>query len=234
MDNAIRRLLAPRIEKHCLLLLKDGYFKHAALEAMILVERALKDKGQIEGRQFGVNLIGNLFDGKHGVRLPVPLGEDLHQKTERYFKGVYAYYRNYAAHDGSQIDEKIATRILIIASELLELIDASELTLEESGGIEGLVRVGRFKSEETLRKLLTLLEGHHMPEGTYDGLFEEIAKNGLDESMLEPALKLGLVEMHSAQLEQPVDPSWHGEMIEWFELTDLGRSALGAIAAKAT
>ena len=48
--------------------------------------------------------------------------------------------------------------------------------------------MGRFESEETLRKVLTLLDGYHMPEHTYDGLYETV-ENGLDESMLEATFR---------------------------------------------
>lgn len=159
MDYELRALLAPRITKHCLQLLQDGHFKHAAREAMVQVEMALKEKGRIEGIQYGATLIGNLFAGKEGVKLRVPLGEELQPKAEQYFRGVFSYYRNYTAHDGSKIGEKISLRILIIASELLDLIDASELTLADSGGVEGLVRAG-FGSTKRLRELLAVLDGY--------------------------------------------------------------------------
>jgi hypothetical protein len=123
----------------------------------------------------GAQLIGNLFAGKAGVKLCVPLGEELQNHAKKYFKGVFSYYRNYAAHDGSAIDEKIALRILIIASELLELIDASDLTLTDSGGVDGLVRIGQFANDKRLGVLLTLLDNYHMPESTYDGLYEDLA-----------------------------------------------------------
>ena len=128
MNDAIENLLAPRIEKNCMSLFNDGHFRHSAREAMVQVEIALKEKGKVEDVEFGVQLIGNLFAGKGGVRLRVPLGNELQIHAEKYFKGVFSYYRNYVAHDGSKIDEKLALRILIIASDLLELIDASELT----------------------------------------------------------------------------------------------------------
>ncbi len=71
---------------------------------MVHVEMALKEKGKVEDIQFGAKLIGDLFAGKSGVRLRVPLGEELQVQAEQYFKGVFSYYRNYAAHDGSRID----------------------------------------------------------------------------------------------------------------------------------
>ena len=233
MDDKIQELLAPRITKHCLQLLKDGHFKHAAREAMVQVEMALKEKGRIEDIQFGATLIGNLFAGKQGVKLRIPLGEELQPQAEKYLKGVFSYYRNYTAHDGSKIDEKISLRILIIASELLDLIDASELTLADSGGVEGLVKIGGFGSAKRLGELLALLDEYFMPEQTYDGLYENLAEKGFGQVELELVIQLNLVEMHSGEFETP---STHfgerTEIMEWFELTDLGRETLKSIEAQ--
>ena len=44
MEVNIKTLLHPRIEKHCEILFDDGHYKHAASEAMIQVELALKEK----------------------------------------------------------------------------------------------------------------------------------------------------------------------------------------------
>ncbi len=227
MNDKIRKLLSPRIEKHCWPLYSDGYFKHAARESMVQVEMALKEKGKIQDIQFGRQLINNLFAGKHEVKLKAPIGEAQQEYAKEYFKGVFAYYRNYSAHDGSKIDEKVALRILIIASELLDLIDASDLTLTDKGGVAGLVRVGGFETVERLERILTLLSDYHMPEETYDGLFWDLTKNGFSKNDLDSVFKLDLVVMHSAMIEMPTDQTM--EDIEWFELTILGREALKSI-----
>lgn len=230
MNDIIRKLLSPRIEKNCLPLYEDGHFKHAARDSMVQVEMALKEKGKVQDIQFGKQLINSLFAGKHEVKLRVPIGEDLQEYAKQYFNGVFAYYRNYTAHDGSKIDEKIALRILIIASELLDLIDASNLTLTDKGGVAGLVRVGGFETVERLGRILTLLNDYHMHEDTYDGLFEDLAENGFTENDLNSVFMLDLVVMHSTEIEMPLDPT--EEVLDWFELTDLGREALKSIEAQ--
>ena len=228
----IQELLAPRITKNCVPQFRGGYFKGAAHEAMIQVELALKEKGRVEGTQFGVNLIKDLF-GRSGVTLRVPLGQELQADAEKFFIGVFKYYRNYAAHDGSKIDQRIALRILILASELLELIDASELTLADSGDVEGLVRVGGFENAGRLGELLALLDHYTMPAGTYDGLFEGLAMNGFKDEELTRAVELNLIEMHSGEGETSFDSPSETEVMEWFELTKLGREALESIKAEA-
>jgi hypothetical protein len=228
---AISELLVPRILKHCLLLFQAGFFKNAAHDAMVQVEIALKQKGKITNKTFGANLIGNLFAGQKGVRLRVPLGEELQGEAESYFRGVFSYYRNYTAHDGSKIDEKLALRILILASELLELINASELTLEDSGGVEGLIRIGEFGTADRLGFLLRMLDHYSMFAGSYEGLYENLAANGFSETELEQAIELDLVEMHSGAVETFAGRD-EMEVMEWFELTERGQEALETIAAK--
>ena len=137
MDEKFLTLIAPRIEKHCLPLFDAGFFKDSAREALVQVEKAMKEKGKTGTKMYGVRLIKGLFEGKKGYIAESSSGEDLQESAKEYFKGVFSYYRNYVAHDGSLVDDKIALRILIVASELLELIESSELKLTDRGGVEG-------------------------------------------------------------------------------------------------
>jgi len=167
--------------------------------------------------------------GKEGVLLRVPLGDDLQESAKEYFKGVFSYYRNYVAHDGSLVDEKVALRVLIVASELMELIESSELTLTDHGGVSEIVRIGDFGSEKRLRMLLDLLDGYHMPESTYDGLFEMLAMNGFDEKAVEQTISLGLVVMTQGYVEVPGrGPYPEFEDHEWFELGPVGKEIMEA------
>jgi len=228
MNEGLLTLIVPRIEKHCVSLFDGGFFKESAREALVQVEKAIKEKGKTGNTLYGVRLIKNMFEGKEGVLLRVPLGEDLQEHARKYFEGVFSYYRNYVAHDGSLVDEKIALRILIVASELLELIESSELTLTDRGGVKELVRIGGFESEERLRTLLGLLDNYHMPESTYDGLFEMLAMNGFDDDGLEQAINLGLVEMRHGPVEVPSRGRYQEyEDCEWFELSELGKEVVG-------
>jgi hypothetical protein len=69
-----------------------------------------------------------------------------------------------------------------------------------------------------------------MPEDTYDGLFEDLAENGFTENDLNSVFMLDLVVMHSTEIEMPLNPT--EEVLDWFELTDLGREALKSIEAQ--
>ena len=222
------KLLAPRIENNCLEVYKKGLYPDTARRAMIQVELALKEKGHLGREYCGTKLIKRVVGGRDGIALKVPLGDDLQDEAQKYFESVFSYYRNYVAHDGNRIDERSSLRILIIASELLEMLDSSGLTLTDLGGIDGLVRAGEFGTSLNLVQLLDFLDGYWMPELVYDGLFEALALNGFNDDHLESVINFGLIEMHSFICEEPNLITLRGEpdMIEKYELTDLGRQVI--------
>ncbi len=224
MEIDIKKLLAPRIKKHCLSLYQSGEYKHASREAMVQVELALRERGRLGSESFGKGLIQRLFKGHQGVLLRVPLGDDLQEVAQKYFEGVFSYYRNYTAHDGARIDELSSLRILVVASELLEMLNASALTISDRGGIEGIVRLVNCGTSQRLLELLRLLDGYWMPELTYDGLFEDLYKSGFNDDHLESIIEIGLIEMSKFTGEDP----WNEkpETMERFNLTELGRQVL--------
>jgi hypothetical protein len=63
MEYNVIELLSPRIQKYCLPVWRDEHFKHAAHQAMILVEQALKEKGLTieKHKKFGQALVTSLF-----------------------------------------------------------------------------------------------------------------------------------------------------------------------------
>jgi hypothetical protein len=95
--TSIKELLAPRIVKNCVPQFQHGYFRAAAIEAMIQVEMALKEKGKVEGNQFGVNLIKDLF-GRNGVTLRVPLGQELQADAAKLIKELLCEFSFWLAN----------------------------------------------------------------------------------------------------------------------------------------
>ena len=104
MKGSVDRLLHSRIVKHCTPLYLDGHYKHAAAEAMTQVEQAAKEKSGIT-KMFGVTLMRHVFGEGTGIKLRVPFGEQMQKGARSYFEGTFAYYRNYAHHEGERIDE---------------------------------------------------------------------------------------------------------------------------------
>lgn len=125
------KILHQRIIDKCLSLYQDGYFPHAAFESRKQVELALKEKTDIKEKLFGARLINQIFGSGKGIKLKNPLGDDLQEQKKSFFNGTFSYYRNYAAHDGSKIDEVMCIRIMVIASNLLDIINASAISFED-------------------------------------------------------------------------------------------------------
>lgn len=232
-SKGIEVQLSPRIYKHCIKLWQDDHYKHAAREAVIQVEQALKEKGLVKDRKFGRTLINSLFTlgGNHkNVKLRVPLGDDLQEQARKYFESVFSYYRNYLMHDGSRVDKNISLRILIVASELLDLIDASYLSYEDLGGIEGLLESAVFDSEEQLYGVLQTCDGYALPFNDAEGLREVIfEKYGAFDRHLDAVLELSLVSYTDCVI--PYDCDTGIDELGWLELTELGKQFIDKIQA---
>lgn len=229
MNIKLDLLLHKRILIECGQLFTDSQYKHAAREAMVQVEIALKEKSGVK-EKYGVNLIANLFGEGKGIKLRVPFGDDLQKDAEKLFKGAFAYYRNYCAHDGSRVDKKTALRILIIASELLDLIGASRLSFTKIGGMSGLVKYGEFENPDRVFDLLLALNEFSLPDDDPDWLFDHLLKNGFTERQLQAVMDLGLLVYVSDDFIPPsdIDKSTYlfPETIGWFALTELGKREL--------
>jgi len=226
MNCELEEMLHPRILKHCSQLVGNGHFKHAAIEAMTQVELALKEKSLTKNK-YGVNLAVSLFGLGKGIKLRVPLGDDMQLQAEQLFRATFSYYRNYAVHDGSKIDRKICLRVMILASELLDLIGASAVSFADVGGLPGIVESGIFKDEDSVKRLLFLLTDYVVADDNVDWLYEELAAMGLGEDNVTAVIDLGLVEYfdkpYITSLNRDGDTSLAPDKIGWFILTPLGK-----------
>ena len=219
-----------RILKKCISLYENDFFPDAAFNAMKQVELAFKEKVGVEDEEkiFGVRLYEKYLGSGKSIKLNVPLGDKLQKEAKEVFKSLSSYYRNYLAHEeGSKVDKIICTRILIITSELLTLINASSISYKEIGGIEGLIRQGIFKNESQLSNLLSFLSSQVFPHEAFDGMFEDLIREDYTKTQYEAVFDLGLVEYHSEikNHSHPGKPEdW--DDFGWIELTPQGQKVL--------
>ncbi len=229
MNLTIKDVLSPRIVKYCLPQYYDEYYKSAAREAMVQVELALKEKGMVNDGRYGVNLIRSSLElaGKHKtIKLRIPLGDELQKYASGYFEGVFSYYRNYLAHDGSSVNELMCMRVMILASELLEMIDSSSLSFSDLGGVDGILKTGLFENENQILKLLTLIVDNYFPDGDIEGFLE---KYDFDLNHVNAAADLDLIRFYEKDYfpdKEELNSVWQSfsppEKIGWFEITELG------------
>lgn len=190
------------------------------------VELALKEKTEIKEKLFGVRLVNQLFGSGKSIKLKIPLGADLQEQGKSLLKGAFSYYRNYAAHDGSKINEVICIRIMVLASELLDLIGASSISFEEIGGIKGLIELGIFNEESQISDLLSFLSSQVFPHEVFDGMFEDLAERGYTDQQYQTIFDLGLIE-YKSKISDHSFPG--GDRFGWFELTPMGQMVLDQV-----
>lgn len=209
----------PVIKLKCWKLYSDGYYNEAALNAMIEVERTLKNKNPKYKEKTGTNLINLLFKKDSDFNITPYFDAEQKQFCQKYFIGAFSYYRNYSAHGGHHLDKRAAFRCLIIASELLDLL------MPENAAINPLLFIdeAKIKDIETLRTVLTIFGDYTTLEGTYDGLTEDLIKHGCSEFSFEELLKNSLIEIeyfHCSETKEPMDR---------FTLTERGSNLLASI-----
>ena len=225
--------LHPRILKKCISLYESGFFPDAAFNAMKQVELAFKEKVGIEDEKhlFGSRLYEKYLGSGKSIKLKVPLGDNLQKEAREVFKSVFSYYRNYLAHkEGNKVDKINYMRILIIASELLDLISASSISYTEIGGIEGLIKQGIFENKLQLFNLLSFISSQVFPHEAFDGMLEDLIREDYTKSQYEAVFDLGLAEYHSEMRNHsfPGEPEdW--DDFGWFELTPQGRKVLNQL-----
>ena len=187
----------------------------------------------IEGEEklFGVRLYEKFLGSGKSIKLKVPLGDELQKEAREVFKSVSSYYRNYLAHkEGNKVDKISCMRILIIASELLNLINASSISYTEIGGIEGLIKQGIFENKLQLFNLLSFISSQVFPHEAFDGMLEDLIREDYTKSQYEAVFDLGLAGYHSEMRNHsfPGEPEdW--DDFGWFELTPQGRKVLNQL-----
>lgn len=230
MKVALDAVLHKRILDKCISLYKKRFFPEAAFNAMKQVELAFKEKAGIEDEKhlFGSRLYEKYLGSGKSIKLKVALGDSLQKEAREVFKSVSSYYRNYLAHkEGNKVDKISCMRILIIASELLDLISASSISYTEIGGIEGLIRQGIFENKSQLSNLLSFLSSQVFPYESFDGMFENLIREDYTKTQYEAVFDLGLVEYHSEIRDHshPGEPEdW--DDFGWIELTPQGQKVL--------
>jgi uncharacterized protein (TIGR02391 family) len=230
-DVLLENILHKRIIDNCISLYTDNHFSHAAFEAMKQVELALKERTKIkEKRMFGVKLIENIFGSGKTIKLRVPLGEEYQEEANNLFKSSFSYYRNYSAHDGRKINKLICIRIMILASELLDMIGASSICYNKTGGVDGLIKMGIFESKRRLVELLIFLSTQTIVDESYDSIFEYMTKNGYTNDQYEKLFDLGLMEYRTKTTIEKFIGEIETEIeIGWFEITSEGKMITGRL-----
>lgn len=208
-----------RIIETCLPLYNGEHYQHAALESMKQVEMALREKGIAPKDRYGDKLVNWVLGNGEHITLRIPLGDDLQDKALTLFKGAFGYYRNYAAHDGVKIDKTICFRVMVLASELLDLLDASNRSFEGIGGIDGLIKAGIFNTANQFRDFLVFLDGQQIIEDDVTDYEIELEGRGFNKVQEEAMFDFGFI----SYTEWESAPDYEAEV---FDSTSVGEIKL--------
>jgi hypothetical protein len=223
MDIEFNEIFHPRVLESGIPLFEKGFFQQAALESMKQVEMALREKGLAPRDLFGDRLVKWVMGSGDHITLSIPLGEEFQEKARMLFRGAFGYYRNYVAHDGAKIDRKTCYRILALASELLDLLDASKRSFEGNGGIEGLIKSGVFKNAKEFRDLLDFLEGQQFIDCDYSEYESDLVCKGFNKIQVEAVFDFGFVKMDEWETGIDLEAGlFSSTYIEQIKLTDEG------------
>ncbi len=230
MEEVLASLLHPRILDVSGPLVDDGHYPEAANQAMSQVELAMKEKSGIRDK-YGVRLAESVFGPGAGIKLTVPFGDDMQKKAKDLFTAAFGYYRNYTAHAGRNVSRVTCIRVIILASELLDLIGASEKSFFNIGGLPGLVREQVFNDAEEVRRLLRFVDGYQIVDDVADGFYEELATRGFTDEQLKAVYEVGLAEFvvdseNALRWTGNDDPLIDTVTIAHFALTNVGRTVL--------
>jgi hypothetical protein len=122
---------------------------------------------------------------------------------------------------------------MILASELIDLIDVSTKSITEVGGYKGLIEIQLFSNKEKIGGILRFMHDYTIIDMTVDGFFEDLYIKGFTDEQYYAVFDFGLMEY----VEQPytfsgldLEPDLlKPETIGWFKITDLGESILKEI-----
>ena len=195
MKIELNEVFHPRIVESSIALFENSFFQNAALESMKQVEMALREKGVAPHDLFGDRLVKWVMGSGEHITLSIPLGEEFQEKARMLFRGAFGYYRNYAAHDGAKINKKTCFRIMVLASELLDLVDASKRSFEGIGGIDGLINFGVFKNAKEFQDLLDFLEGQQIRDYDYSEYESDLLYRGFNQTQVETVFDFRFVKI---------------------------------------
>jgi len=232
MNLEIKEYLNPKIEHHCLTLFENGHYPECAHTAMKQVELNLNKKLGIIGYQPATKTILDKFSKGKGIRLKVPFGEEQQENAKLLFQGAFKYYRNYSAHQDRNITRESAFRIMLIATELLNLLDACYLNIDELGGIEEIKKVLEIETDERLEELLTFIDGQWIHDDVCDGFFEDLYNKNFSDYQYNKLFELNMICYESGPYEPEEDEPEPPEEIGFFKLTSLGKEVVEAIRRK--
>lgn len=116
----------PLVVQKCFGLLNSKQFESAVLQAFKIIETTIRRKIGGDPDQAGVKLIRLAFNPEKGPLRDVSLPRAEREAFANYLAGAFGYYKNPCSHRDVQMDFLTAFERLVVASDLLKVIERAE------------------------------------------------------------------------------------------------------------
>ena len=117
----------PQIIEKSFALLQSGEYESAVLQAFKTIETKIREKIDAEPEEVGIKLIRRAFNPENGELTNYNLPKSERESFSNYIAGAFGYYKNPCSHRDIEMDFISAFDRIVVASDLLKIIDKSGL-----------------------------------------------------------------------------------------------------------
>lgn len=117
----------PLIVRKSFSLLNDSQFESAVLQAFKTIETRIREKINAAPEYVGVKLIRKAFNSENGPLTDYELPKAEREAFCNYIAGAFGYYKNPCSHRDVEMDFISAFDRIVVASDLLKVIENSKL-----------------------------------------------------------------------------------------------------------
>jgi uncharacterized protein (TIGR02391 family) len=116
----------PLIVRKSFNLLNDSQFESAVFQAFKIIETRIREKINADPEDVGVKLIRKAFHPENGPLTDYDLPRAEREAFCNYIAGAFGYYKNPCSHRDIEMDFISAFERIVIASNLLKVIEKSK------------------------------------------------------------------------------------------------------------
>lgn len=117
----------PKIIDKSFKLLNSQEFESAVLQAFKCIETEIRKKTEADPEEIGVKLIRKAYNPENGNLTDYNLPISEREAFAHYIAGAFGFYKNPCSHRDIELDFLTAFDRIVVASDLLKLIDKSEI-----------------------------------------------------------------------------------------------------------
>ncbi|NHZ84446.1 MAG: TIGR02391 family protein [Planctomycetia bacterium] len=115
----------PEIVRKSFSLLDKGEFESAVFQAFKLLETLIRKKIGADAEEIGIKLIRKAFHPEKGPLTDFKLPKSERESFANYIAGAFGYYKNPCSHRDVELDYISSFDRIVVASDLLKIIDKS-------------------------------------------------------------------------------------------------------------